>query len=379
MPATSSARTKIGAAVALVLLAAAGPASATVRERSAPAKRTPTPLVQRLARSLVAHGAPGAVVVVRTSKGVRRGAAGLGQRQPKVAMRAINRFRVASITKPFVSAVVLQLVAEGKLSLGDSVERWLPGLVPNGGAITLRELLDHTSGMFNYTEDQTFGDAVVSQPSRTWQPRELVGYATSHGPLFPPGSSWSYSNTNYVLLGLVVETVTGTPLEQQLRERIIGPLGLPATSFPSEVGIAGPHAHGYIGTATLPLPRGTLLDVTDLLSPTHLWAAGALVSNGDDVTRFFSRLLGGKLLRPDLLTAMKTAAPRSTYGLGLERVPTGCGGQAFGHVGDFPGYRSVAYALPNGRRAAFVAVNIDATRVSWDELRTAARRALCDG
>jgi len=161
---------------------------------------------------------------------------------------------------------VLQLVAEGKVRLDDSVERWLPGLVPNGAAITIQDLLDHTSGLFNYTDDSDFDQAVVADPARTWSPRELVAFATAHPPLFPPGTGWFYSNTNYVLLGLVVEAASGTTLEQQLRERIFQPRALEATSFPSGTLIDGEYAHGYVGPATLPVPPGTLLDVGETRS-----------------------------------------------------------------------------------------------------------------
>ena len=161
---------------------------------------------------------------------------------------------------------MLQLVAAGKVRLDDSVERWLPGLVPNGAAITIQDLLDHTSGLFNYTDDSDFDQAVVADPARTWSPRELVAFATAHPPLFPPGTGWFYSNTNYVLLGLVVEAASGTTLEQQLRERIFQPRALEATSFPSGTLIDGEYAHGYVGPATLPVPPGTLLDVGETRS-----------------------------------------------------------------------------------------------------------------
>jgi D-alanyl-D-alanine carboxypeptidase len=337
----------------------------------------PKPVLQQIAAGLVAHGAPGALAVVRTSAGMHGAAAGLASREHNVHLRLSDPFRIASITKSFVATVVLQLAAEGRLGLDDPVERWLPGLVPNGGAITLRELLSHTSGLFNYTENADFNRDVTSDPGRVWAPRELVAFSSAQTPLFEPGTRWSYSNTDYIVLGLVVEAATGEPLEQQLRQRIIQPLHLESTSLPSGTAIDGRHAHGYIGRATVPLPPGTLLDLAGL-SPTHLWAAGGMVSNANDVTLFYGRLLGGALLPTELAAAMRTLAPRSNFGLGLERVITRCG-QAFGHEGDFPGYRSIAYGAPNGRRIALVMVNIDATRVSWDELRTAAARAFCSG
>jgi len=334
------------------------------------------PLLRRIVRSLVRHGAPGALAVVRTPTRIRRAASGLANRHPRAGLRATDRFRVASVTKPFVATLVLQLVAEGKVRLNDTVEGRLPGLVPNGDAITIRELLDHTSGLFDYTNDEALVGAAIANPGREWAPRELVAVATSHPPLHPPGKGWSYSNTNYILLGLVIEAVTGTTLEHQLRERLFQPLALTRTSFPSGTQVEGRFVHGYIGPATLPVAPGTLLDMSAALSPSWGWAAGGILSNGDDVTRFFAALLGGRLLPRGLLSAMRTVAPGSEYGLGLMRTRTACG-VAYGHLGDFTGYRSVVYARPNGRRVAVVMVNIDTTHVSWYELETAAETAYC--
>jgi D-alanyl-D-alanine carboxypeptidase len=349
--------------------------------RPAPADRTP---LRHIAAQLVRDGAPGAVVALRTPTRVLSAARGLGNREPRADMRAKDRFRIASVTKTFVATIVLQLVAEGRLGLDDPVDRWLPGLVPDGGAITIRGLLNHTSGLFDYQKDEAWTGAVIARPDRQWSPRELVAVATAHAPLFPPGTDWSYSNTNYVLLGLVVEAATGTVLGQQLRERLLGPLGLTATALPTAAAIDGPHAHGYVGFGTLPwLPAKALVDATELVSPTVGWAAGGMVSNAADLTRFYAALLAGRLLRPDLLTAMRTPSSVTVgtpfrYGLGLEQFPTECG-RAYGHLGDGPGYRTAVYARADGRRVAVVMVNIDSTRVPWSELGADAAEALCYG
>jgi len=333
----------------------------------------------RLARSLVGEGAPGSLVVVRTPARVRRAAAGLGRRQPRVAMRALDRFRVASITKTFVATVVLQLVGEGRLSLGDPVEKWLPGLVPNGEKITVRELLSHTSGLNEYMNDGAFVKAAIAHPARRWSPRRLVAIAVSHRPLFPPGTGWSYANTNYVVLGLVIEAATGKPVAKELRDRIFRPLGLAETSFPAGTGIAGHYAHGYVGFATLPtIPAGKLVDASTAVSPSIAWAAGAIVSNADDVTKFYATLLRGGLVRPDLLRAMKRPVLRTNDGLGLFRVQTACG-PAFGHDGISVGYRNVVYSRPDGSRVADVMVNIDSTYVAQKDVEKAAKAALCFG
>jgi D-alanyl-D-alanine carboxypeptidase len=272
---------------------------------------------------------------------------------------------------------VLELVGEGKLALDDSVEHWLPGLVPNGGNITIRELLNHTSGIYNYVDDRGFDETEVADPTHIWSPRQLIAVATSHPPLFEPGRGWSYSNTNYVILGLVVEAVTGTPLEQQLRARLFEPLTLGSTSYVPAPDTSGTLAHAFIGSATLPgIPSGTLVDVTTLLNGSWFWGAAAIVSNGDDVSKFFAALLRGRIMPASLLALMKTVAPDSDYGLGLMRVRTACG-LAYGHVGDFIGYRNVVLAKANGKRVVDVMVNVDATDVSWGELEGEAQVALC--
>jgi D-alanyl-D-alanine carboxypeptidase len=333
--------------------------------------------LSKLAATLVRDGAPGALVAVRTPTAFRRAARGLGQRQPRVPLRTTDTFRVASITKPFVATVVLQLVAEGGLRLDDSVERWLPGLVPGGGSITVRELLDHTSGLFDFGDDAGWQSKVLADPATEWPPRELVGIATAHPRAFLPGAGWAYSNTNYVLLGLVVEAVAGTTLERQLTDRLFRPLALDATSLPTGTSMPGHPAHGYIGFATLPWLQG-LLDTTTLISNSVAWAAGGIVSDADDLTRFFAALLGGRLLRPDLLAEMKTPVSGSGYGLGLWRFRTRCG-VAYGHIGIGNGYRAVVYARPGGGRVAVAMVNVDHTYVALAELEAATATALCRG
>jgi D-alanyl-D-alanine carboxypeptidase len=169
------------------------------------------------------------------------------------AARPSDRFRIGSVTKSFVATVVLQLVGEGRLGLDDPLERWLPGAVPGGERITIRQLLNHTSGLYNYT-DALLGpllakptrQAYQQLAARSFAPRALVAMATRHRPLFPPGTRFAYSNTNYILLDLVVERVTGARLAAQLHRRIVQPLGLEATELPgTQRRIRGGHAHGY--------------------------------------------------------------------------------------------------------------------------------------
>jgi D-alanyl-D-alanine carboxypeptidase len=371
--------TAAGVLLAALAVSALGVAYAHGQGEAEERSRAPaSPALQRVARALVASGAPGAVAVVRTPKGTHRAAAGRARVRPPDRMKATDRFRIASITKTFVATVVLQLAAERRLRLDDSVERWLPGLLPSGGATTLRQLLGHTSGLFDYDDDEAWVRERNANPARDWSPRELVAIATSHPPVFAPGRAWAYSNTNYVILGLVVEAVTGRTLERELRERIVKRLRLGATSYPTGTAMSGRVAHGYVGARPgLPIPPGTLLDVTTLLSPSA-WGSGQLVANADDVTRFFSALLRGRLVPAAQLAGMKADVRRAEYGLGLMISYTRCG-TAFGHRGDIPGYRSIVWSTGNGRRTAVVMVNIDDTRVPQGKLESAAVTALCAG
>ena len=159
------------------------------------------------------------------------------------------------MTKTFVATVVLQLVGEGKAQLSDPVEHWVPGLVPQGRAITLRQLLNHTSGLYDYTDDPAYTRSRIANPRRVWQPRQLVTIAVRHKPLFRPGSDWAYSNTNYVLLGLVAEAVTSRSLVDELRSRIFRPLGLSSTAYPLGTTLGGRVVHGYVRSIPgVPIP-----------------------------------------------------------------------------------------------------------------------------
>jgi D-alanyl-D-alanine carboxypeptidase len=298
---------------------------------AAPAATPKRANLGQIARTLVKSGAPGAIVYVRTPTGTRTGVAGYANRDAHVLMRAADRYRIASVTKAFVSVLILQLEAEGKLDIDDPVEKYLPGVVPNGSAITLRELMNHTSGLFNYTDDSAFVDDPITNFSRAWTPPEILALAFAHPPNFAPGTNWSYSNTNYIVLGLVVETVTGELLGQVLQERIFTPLPLTSTSFPLTIQLAPDFVHGYIK-----LPGSPLIDITPGLNPSWGWAAGGIVSNASDVTTFYRALFTRKLLPAAQLDEMETATPAAgTYGLGIVNTFPACG-RAFTHTGDLP-------------------------------------------
>jgi D-alanyl-D-alanine carboxypeptidase len=296
----------------------------------------------------VTAGAPGALALVRDESGSQRAVSGFADREAGRALRPGDRFRIGSVTKTFVAAVVLQLVDERVLSLDDTAERWLPGLLPAGEGITIRELLSHTSGLPDYVDDlpRSIGAA--------WQPRDLIELALED----PPGAPrrFSYASTNYLVLQLVVEEATGADLAEQLERRIFQPLGLEETSF--EPGsVTGPLAHGYRPPSHAGVVTGSPVDVSDEPA-TWAWGAGAIVSTADEVAQFFRALLQGEVVPPDLLEEMQALVPagRNRYGLGLAVYPTPCG-PAWGHTGNANGYVTIAWNTRDAGRQAVLMTN----------------------
>src|SRR3954471_17142517 len=234
-------------------------ATLTAATTAASASAAPGPDRARLRHALdavVKSGAPGAIVLVRDGRRSVRLAGGYDNLAMRRPMRASDRFRVGSVTKTFVAAVVLQLVGEGRLALGDPVERWLPGVVPGGAGITIRQLLNHTSGLYDYADD-AFVTRILADRGRVWAPRDLIALGTRRPPLFAPGARLAYSSTGYIALGLIVEAATGRPLAAELRRRIFMPLRLRATSLDANPHIAGRHAHGYTRATTAADARST--------------------------------------------------------------------------------------------------------------------------
>jgi D-alanyl-D-alanine carboxypeptidase len=326
--------------------------------------------LEPLLRHVAEAGAPGVLLLLQDGTGTRVRVHGLADRDRAVPVRVGARFRVGSVTKTFVATVVLQLVAEERIRLGDTVEEWLPGLVPGGRRITVRQLLSHTSGLFDYVEDPRVFAPYARDPGHVWDPRRLVEIAVSHPPPFPPGRRFAYSSTNYVLLGLIVEQATDTSLEQQLQGRIFEPLGLDRTSF-SSVFVGRNFVHGHRAPSHQGVVTGPPVDISDQAA-TWTWAAGAIVSSAEDLRRFFASLLAGRLLPPRLLREMETLVPagRQRYGLGLAVFPTPCG-DAWGHTGNVQGTVAVVWNRKDATRQVVLVVN---TYPLSGELEAAVRR-----
>jgi D-alanyl-D-alanine carboxypeptidase len=321
-----------------------------------------TAKLQRALDEVVAAGAPGAVVLVRDGDRTIRLSSGNGNLAPTTPARVSDRFRIGGITKSFTATVVLQLAGEKKLALGDTVEEWLPGVISNGSAISIRRLLNHTSGIYNYSADESvLAPYLQGDLTHVFDPLTGVQVAADHGPVFTPGSQLLYSNTNYLLLAMIVEAATGNSFASELRARIFEPLGLRNTSYATSSEIAGSHIHGYIF-----LQQGPY-DVTPW-SPTFYGASGAILSNANDVARFYRALLKGRLLKPKQLKAMQTIDPAATggipdagilgggWGLGLLREKFPCG-PAWGHDSEIPGYMKAAWNSKDGNRQVVVVVN----------------------
>ncbi|WP_030418326.1 serine hydrolase domain-containing protein [Streptomyces sp. SCSIO 75703] len=342
---------------------------------TAPAVAAPRPgtghdATRRALEAAVADGVPGATATARDAHGAWSATAGAGDLSTGRPRSDRDHYRVGSITKTFVATVVLQLEAEGRLSLDDTVDRWLPALVRGNGhdgtRITLRQLLNHTSGIANYTADEEFGrryftaDGFFAHRYDTLAPRRAVAIALRHRPDFEPGTSWNYSNTNYVLAGLVIEKATGRPYGEEVRRRIIQPLGLRATSVPgTRADMPRPSSRAYSKLAET--ATGPTYDVTRL-NPSLAHAAGEMISGSDDLTRFYTALLRGRLLPARQLAEMTTTVPmdeRTDYGLGLMRTRLSCGVNVWGHGGGIHGSTSEAVATRDGRHALALNFNGD--------------------
>jgi D-alanyl-D-alanine carboxypeptidase len=297
-----------------------------------------------------------------------------------------GRVRIGSNTKTFTAVVVLQLVGEGKVALDAPVRRYLPGLLERYGQdarITVRQLLQQTSGLPDYDEVIFAESADLLRLQHTYfQPYQLVDAALSRPARFPAGSRWEYSNTNYVLAGLLAERVGGRPIGEQITRRVIEPLRLRDTYWPAvgDQRIAGRHPHGYLAVQA----GAPYTDVTEL-DPSLGWSAGQLVSTPGDVRTFLEALTGGRLLKPAQLAEMETtvAAPGFEvtagwrYGLGLARHDLPCGGVAWGHGGDIQGFETRNLVTADGRGAVVAITALPRTEATAAAVDAAVDTALC--
>jgi D-alanyl-D-alanine carboxypeptidase len=340
-------------------------------------------VLQRDADALLAQGAPGVLVELDGPRGDVRVRSGYGDVAAATPVPWDARFRIGSFTKTFVAATVLQLVGEHRLSLDDTVDSWLPGVVRGNGndgrKVTVRQLLQHTSGLPEYLRGMPWlfeQESFLEHRFDTVTARQAVDVAMTFPPDFAPGERWSYSNTNYMLAGMVVERVTGHSWQREVQRRIVRPLGLRHTLLPgTSPDIPRPHAVGY---ERFPGPDATEedpdygepIDATRL-NPSWGGAAGEAIGTTDDGNRFLQALVRGRVLKPAQLAEMLRTVPTNAefrqnwpgarYGLGIMWVPNSCGG-SWAHGGDIMGFKTRNGVTRDGSRSVVVSINTDSLK-----------------
>src|SRR5918911_434952 len=341
-----------------VSLAALAPAPGLARARAqAAAPASFPPAIQRqfqqaLNQTVANHNVPGAIVGIWVpGRGTWIHTAGLADRATKRPMQVQDY------------TLILQLVGEGKLGLDDPIQRWAPQ-VPNAQHITVRELLNMSSGLYNYGEDQPWVQQAFVPTgqvrARQWAPQQLVQVAIAHKPYFPPGKGFHYSNTNTILLGLIIEQITGRPVQDVLRTRILQPLGLTHTVFPTTTAMPSPHLHGYS------VEGGPLTEVNTTANMSWGWTAGNMISTLDDLHTWAQAVRTGRVLSPALQKQRLAWAPPSVaffpergvaggYGLGIAKLSG-----LIGHTGELPGFNTDAWYLPALHATVVVIANSSA-------------------
>jgi D-alanyl-D-alanine carboxypeptidase len=335
------------------------------------AAQTPSPRtgLEERAQAIVDAGAPGVVIEVSDEDGARSGTAGVGNLRTGAEPDPDGRFRTGSLTKSFTATMVLQLVEEGLVDLDAPVDDYLPGLLPYEEPVTVRELLQHRSGLYNYAET-LWPDPQAVREGRFehYEPSELVGIATAH-PLEP--TEFAYSDTGYIVLGMLIEEVTGNRIRTELAQRILRPVGLGETYLAGDFPLLpNPAMRGYEAVG-----QGPLTDLT-VYNMSVSWTTGAIVSTSDDLNRFYRALVTGELLGDEQLAQMQEtvpAFPGFAYGLGLAGTEV-CGQQIWGHVGGAQGYLSYSFSSADGARQITVTANQSLTAAP--EVSTAITEAI---
>lgn len=316
---------------------------------------------------------PGVTAAVVLPDGTAIGlAAGLSDREARTPIKTSDRLLMGSVGKTYVAAVALQLMGEGKIGLDDKVEKWLGGepwygRLPNGRDVTVRHLMTHTSGIVRYEFQERFTADLTRQPDKVWSPEDRLAYVFDLTPPFAAGQGWEYSDTNYIVLGLILEKAGRAPYYDLLRKRILKPLKLadtvPAVSrkVPGLVqGYAGPN-NPFGGTDAM------IKDGLFAVNPQLEWTGGGLACTTLDLARWAKLLYEGKAIRPELVTKMIDAAvpaklgPETKYGLGVIVKPTPLG-TAWGHSGFFPGYLTEMAYFPDYKIAVAVQFNTSVGR-----------------
>jgi len=356
--------TAVTAAMGALATGFTAPSSALADDAPGAAGAADAALDQALTR-LVQHpdGPPGIAALVQRGDRAVLHRAGTADLADKLPIQASDSMRLASVSKAFSGAVALSLAADGTLSLGDTVGKWLPGLPRAWSEVTLREVLNHTSGIPDFSQTEAFSNALMKSPLMAPPPRVLLSYAGT-GLNFTPGSKYEYSNSDNIVIGLMAEAASGKSYETELAERVFVRLGLKNTSLPRGTDMPVPFVHGY----TVAPPQAPE-DVTQLFAAGWSWAAGGIVSSPDDANTFIRAYVSGATTSAPIRMAQFEFRPGSSEppgpgqnsaGLAIFRYQSRCG-TVYGHTGNTPGYTQFVAASANGRRSVVVSVNSQIT------------------
>lgn len=327
--------------------------------------------------AIVEAGAPGVIAHVRDGQREWNLAAGESDLWTHRRARVDDRVRIGSVTKTYIAVLLLQLAGEGRLSLDDSVEKWLPGVVRghgnDGRKITIRMLLNHSSGLPDYLADVFPMYFTTGNWDTRLSPQQLVAKAMDHHPVYPPGSDSTYSNTGYVLAGMVIEAVSKHSLSQELRQRITRPLRLTRTTYPvHDQRIRGPHMEGYLSNFYYQFQNVTRL------SPDWAAGAGAIISTPAEVAAFHHAVFSGRLLGPDQLKELTTVVESTSYpglsnglGFGPQEI---CGHRVWTKDGQYPGYQTKSFISRDGQRQLVYTINSDSFALTNKDVQRAETR-----
>lgn len=338
----------------LAAVCVAGPVHAPAHAEDAPADHDRALRRQLQELTTAPGGPPGAIAVLKRGSRTEVIRAGVAETGTGRAIAATDHMRIASTAKAYSGAVSLQLVDRGRLRLNDTIGHVLPRLPRAWHRVTLRQLLNHTSGLPDYTEDPEFLDLLTANPRRHFDSRRLLDFVAAEPLAFRPGAKYAYSNSDNIAVALMAEAVTGRRYEDLLAQLVYRPLGLRSTTLPQGYRMPEPYMHGY--DVTPPDPPD---DISEALSASGVWASGGIISTPKDMTAFIRGYAGGRLIsdrtRRQQLNwvdgASEPAGPgENKAGLAIFRYTTRCG-VVYGHTGNFPGYTQLVAATPDGKRS----------------------------
>ncbi|MBC7229600.1 MAG: beta-lactamase family protein [Actinobacteria bacterium] len=353
-------------AAVLLLIAALATASLSCGDKQAAEpsfdEATQQQIEKIITDAMAAENIPGVIAGVWVDgRGTWTGALGTADTATGEAMQVDKTVRIASNTKTYTATLILQLAGEGKLSLDDPLSKYVTG-IPNGDRITVRQLLDMTSGIYSYSEDEEFGRVFDSEPLKVWTAQEIMDIVLRHEPDFEPGAGWHYSDTNYYLLGMIAEQITGTPVEEEIKRGILDRLGLKQTWFPTGPDMPGDYAHGYMPAADYETSKA-LVEMTRI-DPSAPWTGGAMISSLEDLKTYVRALADGSLLTPEMqeerLRMVQVPDNVLQYGLGIASVFG-----FLGHTGAINGFNSVIFHNPD-LKATIVVITNKSTNASGE-------------